>query len=408
MPSGAGLVAEVDLARMGAVVRPHAGLEYRLHPAAALRVGVRDGALTAGTGFQWRDLSVSYAFENNPLAEGHRAGITYRFGATTDESRLAHLRREDERVEARMNEAFRRRQSEQVAGLLENAAGARARGDLDGALESLALVETLEPGRADVAALEAGVLADRARAIEGAGDFAAAALAWERVRARAPGDTAAAAGAERCRAESDRRARRGAEIRARFARALEALAGEDFAAARAGFAAVLEMDPADAEARGMLERTEQVLARRAMAQAEQAARAEQARRLAARNDSLRAPASRPAARAPEAGPRLTDREIEDLYQRGAAALRDRRGDDALRYWELVWSARPGYREVDSYLKREYLTRGMESFAAGRLDDAVGLWERVLRVDPADERARGYLERARKQRERSREILGSSP
>jgi len=119
----------------------------------------------------------------------------------------------------------------------------------------------------------------------------------------------------------------------------------------------------------------------------------------------RAAVARP--RAP-AGPRLSDREIEDLYQRGLAALRAQRDDDALRYLELVWSSRPDYREAAAYLKREYLTRGMEAFAAGRLDAAVELWQRVLRVDPNDERARGYLDRVQKQRERSREILGAQP
>jgi cytochrome c-type biogenesis protein CcmH/NrfG len=51
---------------------------------------------------------------------------------------------------------------------------------------------------------------------------------------------------------------------------------------------------------------------------------------------------------------------------------------------------------------------MEAFAAGRLDEATAQWEHVLRVDPGDERARGYLERAQKQRTRSRQILGSEP
>src|SRR5207244_1308086 len=122
-----------------------------------------------------------------------------------------------------------------------------------------------------------------------------------------------------------------------------------------------------------------------------------ARRLAARADSARA-----AQRAAASAPRLSDREVEDLYQHGLAALRAQRTEDALRYWELVWSARPDYREVAGYLKREYLTRGMEAFAAGRLDDAMAQWERVLRIDPTDERARGYMARAQEQRARSRE------
>jgi tetratricopeptide (TPR) repeat protein len=289
-------------------------------------------------------------------------------------------------------------------------------------------------------------LADKARSLESAQDFAGASLVWERAHAGAPSDTVAAAGVERCRAESDRRARRNDEIRALFGSAMDAFASEDLAAARAGFRAVLSRQPGDAEAARMLSRTEQAIARRietlvgqamravrsgawdaaqesiadaqaldrnalgvaqaaqSLARAREATDALNARRLVARADTARV-AARPVA---PAAPRLSDREVEDLYQHGLAALRAQRADDALRYWELVWSARPDYREVAGYLKREYLTRGMEAFAAGRLDDATAQWERVLRVDPTDERARGYLARAQEQRARSREILGGGP
>ena len=88
-------------------------------------------------------------------------------------------------------------------------------------------------------------------------------------------------------------------------------------------------------------------------------------------------------------------------------MQERRLDDALRYWELVWSLRPGYKRVDEYLKREYLMRGMEFFASGKLDDAVNCWQRVLQVDPKDSRATGYIARARTQQARTREILGGT-
>lgn len=444
LPTGGELLAEIDLSRSAGVSpRMHAGLEFRAHPSAALRLGVNHGVLTAGTGLRWRDLSFDYAYQDNPISAEHRAGVTLGFGATTQQSRMAHRRREDERIEHRLDEGFRQRQSEQVAGLLERVAQSRAQGDFDGALELLALASALEPGAPGAAALETAVLKDRALALERAEDFAAATLSWNRALTATPGDTAAAAGVARCRAESDQRARRTSEIRDQFALAMDAYAAGDLPVARTGFRVVLTAEPADAEARRMLQRTEHAIARRAEGLADQAAsalrggaletaasflaqaeafdrsaagvaetaqtlaRARQAEagralRSATRPDSARAPA-RPVAN--EAS-KLSDREVEDLYQRGLAALRAQRDEDALRYWELVWSERPGYREVNTYLKREYLTRGMESFASGRLDDAVAQWELVLRVDPADARARGYLERAQKQRLRSREILGA--
>jgi len=115
------------------------------------------------------------------------------------------------------------------------------------------------------------------------------------------------------------------------------------------------------------------------------------------------------AKAPSKPPisKQTEREVEALYKRGLQAMSERRAEEALRYWELVWSLHPGYQNVDDLLKREYLTRGMEYFASGRLEEAMSYWERALRIDPTDERAKGYLARARTQMERTRELMGET-
>ncbi|HUK61857.1 MAG TPA: PorV/PorQ family protein, partial [Dongiaceae bacterium] len=200
MPHDGNLITELDLSRTAGVTpQLEAGLEYRVFPAAAIRFGVHHGTLTAGTGFQWRDLSLDYAFEDNALAPTHRAGVSFRFGATTGESRLAEERREDQRIEQRLAEGFRQRQADQVAGLVKTAADARARGDLDDALESLALAASLDPGNPDAHALETACLADKARELERRGDYGAAVLAWNRVLEVSPGDSAGVAGATRCR-----------------------------------------------------------------------------------------------------------------------------------------------------------------------------------------------------------------
>src|SRR5262249_19610797 len=150
------------------------------------------------------------------LAAAHRVGVTLPFGATTSDSRLAYRRRQDANVERRLADAFHQRQADQIATLLKRAADARARGDYDRGLEALALVATLDPDRTDAARLELACLADKARALEAAQDYASAALVWDRALVAAPADTTAAAGAARCRVESDRRARRNDEIRTLF------------------------------------------------------------------------------------------------------------------------------------------------------------------------------------------------
>ena len=118
-------------------------------------------------------------------------------------------------------------------------------------------------------------------------------------------------------------------------------------------------------------------------------------------------ASAKAAPAAPTRPALSAREkaeLGDLYQHGMAAAQAGRGDEALRYWELIWSKDPDYQQVAEHLKREYLVRGMETFAAGRLEEAAALWEKALAVDPTDERAQGYLARAREQLARTQEIF----
>jgi cytochrome c-type biogenesis protein CcmH/NrfG len=66
---------------------------------------------------------------------------------------------------------------------------------------------------------------------------------------------------------------------------------------------------------------------------------------------------------------------------------------------------PRHERVAEYLKREYLMRGMEHFASARLEEAIAQWEKVLAVDPSDQRAAGYIARARSQLARTRERIG---
>lgn len=106
-------------------------------------------------------------------------------------------------------------------------------------------------------------------------------------------------------------------------------------------------------------------------------------------------------------PRMDAAELTDLYRRGLEASQASRSEDAIRYFELVFSAAPDHALVRENLVREYLTLGMERFAAGDLDEAIGIWQRALEADPSDEKARGYLERALRHKDRSAEILGSA-
>ena len=95
-------------------------------------------------------------------------------------------------------------------------------------------------------------------------------------------------------------------------------------------------------------------------------------------------------------PELSDAErdeLESMVQRGIRAAEAGRNDEALRYWTFVWQRDPSLGSVGDLLEQEYVTRGMESFAAGSLEDAIEAWKSALEIDPEDERTVRYLHRA---------------
>lgn len=447
-----GLVAAIDIEQASSVgPRLHTGLEARVHPMLTLRAGTNNGALAAGTAFHWRDLAFEYAYEGGVLDASHRIGISRAIGPTVGARREAAIVAEERAILARVDAAANERLDRQVDGLMSEAREAMAKGDYDQALEILGTIATITPGHPDAIALEGSCLRTRAARLEKDGDLMGAALAYGRAAALTPGDSAAATGERRCRAESDQRAARSARIRQVVATAMNALAADDLRGARDGFAQVLRLDPGDREAATMLERTGRAIATRTESQLRQARRSLEAGALdqaaeflrdaraldprAAGLDELEAALARARARSAAAsgggvataapvgstpggaasasagragerpGPKRAGREVEDLYRRGLAAITEHRPDDALRYWELVQSLSPGDPRVAEYLKREYLTRGMEHFAAGRVEEAMSHWQKALAVDPTDERARGYMARAQMQIARMRELAG---
>ncbi|TMQ67356.1 MAG: hypothetical protein E6K79_00125 [Candidatus Eisenbacteria bacterium] len=432
-PGGRSALVLLDFEKSaGVATKLHAGMELQLHPLLGIRGGFNSGRLTAGTAVAWRGFSVDYTYEDGDITGVHRFGISRALGMTVSEQREAASQAKEKDLQARLDDAFQKRQAKQVEDLLARVQASEARGEYESALDLLGTVDLLYPNHPQAAALQAAALRGRGKQLEDASDYAAAALVYGRALAIAPGDSAATAGQRRCREAGDRRAARTESIRRKFAEASDAFAADSLPAARIGFAGILAVDPKDADAALMLRRTEQAIARRAASlikQARQSIEAQlpdeaegplaEARNLDPQADGLRdAAAALARARAAAAGVAAVvktekpqppspeqDREVEALYRGGQTAMQERRLDDALRYWELVWSIRPGYKRVDEYLKREYLMRGMEFFASGKLDEAVSCWQRVLQVDPKDSRAAGYIARARTQQARTREILG---
>jgi tetratricopeptide (TPR) repeat protein len=420
-----------------------AGLDFKLLSALSLRAGLRDGSPTLGTQAQWHDIAFDYVFENTRLEAVHRFGISVAFGGTVDESRLKAERQEDEKLEARLNSAFSERQRAQTTQLVQNAENAFTVRRYDEALELLSVASVVSGDDASTRPLRLRCLLAKAKEEEGRSSFAEAAVTYGQAVTLDPENMDAVEGSERCRAESNRLAARSERIQAQFAKGLDAFTNGDFLAARGLFKDILSVQPSDTEASKMLERTEAAIGRRleelemqargfiraglfsdaevALAEATRlnpgspSVDAMRATLTNAQNEAKRvrteptAPASQPNT-VKTVPPRLTERQKEDMakfYENGVAALKDGRTQDAIRYWEWVYSLDPGYRNVKENLKREHHLLGIQAFSEGRLTEAVENWETALKIDPQDAKTRAYLDRARQQLERSRAVTGAA-
>jgi len=440
-PIGNGLLMSLELERApheGA--RFHGGVEWAASSLLSLRGGWNAGALSAGSGLQLGRFGVDYTFEDRPLGAAQRAAVRFRFGGSVAEARVAAAQAEEARLRERLVAFDRERLAARTGELFAHAREAASAGRFDESLDALGTLLALDPGNAEALRLQSDGVRGQAARLEKDGDLAGATLVLRRALAADPSDSLVARDLERVRTGSEQRDARGAELRRQFAAALDAFGSDDLVAARAGFARLVAANPLDQESRSMLRRVDHAIEQRSASLLEQADRlldsglldeAERtlsraraidpgAPRLATLSATLaRARAAAGSSRAHDAGTGAAarpapapltpqqERELEDLYRRGAQAMAAGRADDALRYWELVWSQRPGFQQVNDFLVREYQTRGMEAFAAGRLAEAIGHWERALRVNPDDARTLGYLARAREQMARSREISGDS-
>lgn len=80
-------------------------------------------------------------------------------------------------------------------------------------------------------------------------------------------------------------------------------------------------------------------------------------------------------------------------------------EKAISDWEVVWSKRPRFEQVDVYLVRAYQYRGMELYVQRRYKDAIAVWNEILEVDPDNEKAVRYISRIRQELEKLEELTG---
>lgn len=450
LTSSVALLTSIDVERTrGMDRRLHAGAEASLFDVIALRAGSFAGCLTAGAGIRWQGVAVDYQYEDNQLGGISRLGVGLAFGPTIDESRQLAQARAAAAMQQRMDELLARRSREQAGELAVGAREALADGEWERALDLAGTLAVFQPDHAELVGLQVAAWRGKAAADKAAGDAASGIVCLSRALALAPADSVLSRELAEARRDDAERSERSQRARAAFDAAIDAFARDDLATAGEGFAAILAANPDDPAAGAMLSRTRDACDRRvgqlladglsdlAAGRTEAvAARLDEMRRLAPRSPAIAeleaqlakrraapVPASRPegsramatyaapapVAAAPAPQPARTaaeERELAALFARGVAAIDAGRHQDAVRYWELVWSAAPDYGNVAGHLAREYLAMGMEEYAGGNLNRAIENWQRALTLAPDDARARGYLARARDQLNRMQNLEAS--
>jgi len=418
--------------------RFHLGMELSILSMLDLRAALDDGRPAAGTGVTWRDLEASYVFQDHPLAPVHRFGITYRFGSSVEDRRQLHLARQEAELEERLAQAFETRAVARVDELFDQVRGHRRNRNYVAALDRLDAIAVLAPADEREPRTRAIVLREYGLSLIEEGDLAQATVMLSRAIALAPNDRETAIALAQTRRKLDADTDRSRRFSQEFQAALEAFAAGELARARTLFSTLLAQAPRDTEVATMLSRTEQAIESRLASELDHATTLLEVNQLDAAETALKraeglapgdgrvvalrtrlraartpAPVARsatpdtPPADAAPTPPRALSpderREVETLYQRGLTAIEEGRVDDAIRYWTFVWTTAPDHGQVRPLLTREHVSRGMESFAAGRFESAIADWEAALQITPEDPRVIGYLERARRQQERLREI-----
>lgn len=433
--------------------RIHAGAEVRLFDLLAMRVGTNSGMMTAGAGFRVSNMSVDYTFEDNPLETVHRFGLGMVFGQTTEEKRQASLNAQEAELQKQLVSAFMRENEERILTIMSQAQRALDDGQFEIALQKVETVRVLDPGHEGLEDLESEAYFGQGHNLESEENLSGATIAYQRCLASAPGHAEAKVRLAAVSKLSNQRAARSDVIRKQFESALESYAQGDFEQAQKGFTKVLELNPGDKEAAALLKSTLQTLEMRADSLIDQAraqalagnfveARSllDQVSQMSSGHSALadatlfvdhqesqmaaalaeskvvkqedQSQTANPVALPPAvlepsfASLSAQDQqEVADLYIRGMQAVENTRHEDAIRYWELVWSKAPDYQQVSENLKQEYLDKGMEAFADGRLDQSIEIWEKARIVAPDDAKTQGYLARAYEHNSRIQEIKG---
>ena len=368
------------------------GAEYIFKQLLSVRVGFDSEKITAGLGVAWRGLSFDYGyFSRDDAGSSHPISLSARLGDSIDEKIAARERLRIAEEERRIREIF----SKRISGHVSSAEHYRREGMLGKALDELKAALEYDPTNAAVAE----TLAVVERTI----------LKQEEERTQ--------------------NAEKAALINQHFRLGLKYYSADDYVLSRAEFRNVIDLDPANEQAREYLARSEDKLRNITEQHRLQALRFESEGQLAAALGewNIVRTLDPESAEAKQAADRINVRlnemsrdytqtarklKVMELFDGAVKAFGDGRYADASRQLGELLRIDPSHQEARTLLTRaqrrmQPLTdrekeeiralyiEGMKFFTQNDYVSAIERWKKILDIDPDNESVANNIEEARK-------------
>jgi tetratricopeptide (TPR) repeat protein len=366
------------------------GGEYLIDQSVALRLGLKEGKLTAGAGVRWKDYSFDYSLGNTELGNLHQFSVSAAFGDPTSvrSQREALERKQDvarmlREERSRKIDAHRELARQASVGGSHSAAieewnlvleyepdNAQARAGLAAAREALA-VRTEEEARAAELEVRVHLLTELGAELLDGGELRAALLKFRRANDLEPGNEAALAGVRQADSLIAR------EVISQLTLAQELSASGQHLEAFSAWNRVLLLEPENEDALGGLERS------RASLESVGRDLTEARRRIDALALYTRAVRAYERGDYTEASG-LTG-EVLGLYPVDKDALRL-----AERIEERLSPETPRVEESI----RQFYVEGMDYFNSGDYEKAIQSWNKILEMDPENEMVARNIEKAK--------------
>ncbi|KPJ61687.1 MAG: hypothetical protein AMJ46_01065 [Latescibacteria bacterium DG_63] len=366
------------------------GGEYLIDQSVALRLGLKEGKLSAGAGVRWRNYSFDYSLGNTELGNLHQFSVSAAFGdpVTIRKQREALERKRD--VERMLREERSRKidAHTELAGRAFAEGGylaaveewnlvleyepdnAEAREGLDRARQALA-AKTEEEARMAEIKVRVHVLVELGEELLDEGELRGALLRFKQANELEPGNAEALAGLRRADSLIV------GEVASRVAEARKLAASGNQLEAFSAWNRVLLLDPANQDALSGLESS------RASLESVDRDLANARRRI----DALALYTQ--AVRAYERGDYTDARVmIEDMLKLYPA------DKDALKLAEKIEERlSPEAPRVEESVRQLYV-EGMNHFNSGDYEKAIQSWKKILEMDPDNEMVAKNIEKAK--------------